>query len=123
MRAIRGFTLVEIMIVVAVIGVLAALAIPSFMRAREKTWTGICICNLKELNGAVDQWKQAGNAGEPAVDDLCGQESDKFIKHTPVCPKVDQIYNIGTSGPECLSGDTSHTWMQGVTTPTAVITL
>ena len=51
-----GFTLVEIMIVVAIIGLLAAMAIPSFMKARNTSQKNICINNLRQIDSAVDQW-------------------------------------------------------------------
>jgi prepilin-type N-terminal cleavage/methylation domain-containing protein len=51
-----GFTLVEIMIVVAIIGLLAAIAIPNFVKARSKAQQNACIANLKQIDGAVQQW-------------------------------------------------------------------
>lgn len=55
-RRESGFTLVEIMIVVAIIGLLAAIAIPNFIRARTKTQQNACINNLRQIDSAKQQW-------------------------------------------------------------------
>jgi prepilin-type N-terminal cleavage/methylation domain-containing protein len=51
-----AFTLVEIMIVVAIIGLLAAIAIPNFMRARAKSQQNACINNLRQIDSAINEW-------------------------------------------------------------------
>src|ERR1041385_2010247 len=81
-----GFTLVEIMIVVAIIGLLAAIAIPNFVKARTTAQKNACINNLRQIDGAKEQWalenkKKTGDAV---------QDSDitPYIKGLvmPTCP-------------------------------------
>ena len=52
----KGFTLVEIMIVVAIIAVIASIAIPSFINAGAKARKNACIANLNQINAAKEQY-------------------------------------------------------------------
>ncbi len=87
LRAKGGFTLVEIMIVVAIIGLLAAIAIPNFVRAREVAQKNACIANLKQIEGAMEIWAiDTGATTGDAVTMANLAGAGLYITRTPTCP-------------------------------------
>ena len=87
----RGFTLVEIMIVVGIIGLLAAIAIPNFVRARSTSQQNACINNLRQINSAVQQWamETGQSPGAPPPDmqaDLTPYIQLNSNSSIPLCP-------------------------------------
>ena len=93
----QGFTLVEIMIVVLIIGLLAAIAIPNFIRARKTTQKNACIDNLRAIEGAIEQALMSGTVAA-SINDTTLYGSDGFIKTKPVCPATRVDYVIPTDG-------------------------
>ena len=78
-----GFTLVEIMIVVAIIGLLAAIAIPNFVKARTTAQKNACIANLNQIKGAIEQWaleEKKGPTAAVALTDISGDNTKHIAK-------------------------------------------
>jgi prepilin-type N-terminal cleavage/methylation domain-containing protein len=98
-NTLAAFTLVEIMIVVAIIGMLAAIAIPNFVIARTKSQATTCINNIRILQGAKDMW--ALEAKKSSTDTPAEADLQPYIGHgaagkLPTCPN-DSANTFATS--------------------------
>ena len=113
---LTAFTLVEVMIVVAIIGLLSAIALPPFAGARETSWKVSCQETLRQMEHAKavaaieNQWGQGTSAatlGNPFYKDTISEYLRGGVR--PVCPTGPDCYYNGVSeNASCTSGLVGH---------------
>ena len=111
--SLGGFTLVEIMIVIAIIGLLCAIAIPNYVRARANSQASACINNLRQIDSAVQQFaiENKKRVGDTVTfpSDLTPYFKLNAANSIPPCPAGGN-YSLSTIGSVpsaiCSLGDT-----------------
>jgi prepilin-type N-terminal cleavage/methylation domain-containing protein len=95
-----AFTLVEIMIVVAIIGLLAALAVPGFQKARKQSQGRRTINDARQMDAAIDQWAlNNGMSDNATVDYTSPSGAETYLKTTwKTVDLLGNAYTIGTVG-------------------------
>lgn len=107
-----GFTLVEIMIVVAIIGLLASIAIPNFVQTRKVANKNVCISNLQQIEGAIQRWSLDMHKDEGQL--VVYSDIQSYLKHAVVCPSggtsFANSYTITTvdAPPSCQKQPATH---------------
>lgn len=103
----RGFTLIEIMIVVAIIAMLAAIAIPNIAKARRDAQRQACIMNLKSIQAAKEAWAAANQKADGDPVDV--NAVNQYLGKVPKCPSGG-TYDYGLVGqpPTCSRADLGH---------------
>ncbi|HLH53787.1 MAG TPA: type II secretion system protein [Verrucomicrobiae bacterium] len=123
----RGFTLVEIMIVVTIMALLAAIAVPNFVRARTTSQRNACINNLRQIDAAKQQWAfdfHATVLAVPTIADIQPYLGRSAAGSQPVCPadpasSFATSYNINEiqSIPTCVISPATHLLNSAVASP------
>ena len=103
-----AFTLVEIMIVVAIIGLLAALAIPGFVKARKQSQGRRILNDARQMDAAVDQWALENGRQDGATIDTTASGAGSYLKTAwTTADQLGNAWSVSTVGTSQVKVSTS----------------
>ena len=115
----KGFTLVELMVVVVIIGILVAIAIPIYNNTTARAERGSCEANLRMIDSAIQQYKMVNDIS-PNIDltTLDGFnfeeeiliENAGYLDSTPTCPAGDEAYQLGEGNYAVCPNEADHSY-------------
>ncbi len=85
-RDSKGFTLVELMVVLLIIGILVAIAIPVYNTVQKNSKEKACRANIRTIEGAAAQYHADTGNWPDKVSDLMPETGNKYLKEAPHCP-------------------------------------
>ena len=104
MRSKKGFTLVELMVVVVILGILVAIAVPVYNSVTGTAEANACKANQRTIESAIIQWyADESNSGKPTKTDLVG----KYLVEEPKCRGQSYVID-GTIPVTCPNNDPDH---------------
>lgn len=116
----KGFTLVELMVVILIIGILVAIAVPVYNKTLDEAKKRACQANLRTIDGAVAQYCAAtgtdpetiGGSNPITIDNNSDLVKDKYLKGAPKCPATKEFYQVDKGVAKCVEkeGNGGHNY-------------
>lgn len=109
MKNRKGFTLVELMVVVVIIGILVAIAIPLYNSTQDNARNRACQANLRTIDGAIAQYQANDSTSTPPTS-VAQLVAGGYLRHNPVCPEGEVgPYTITSGRTYCPVSGSGHT--------------
>ncbi len=113
-RDSKGFTLVELMVVLLIIGILVAIAIPIYNKTQENAEKKACQSNLRTIDGAVAQYCAANDLDPSTInidkldDNSVLVQQSSYLKKAPKCGG--KYYKVVNGEAQCTNDSANHTY-------------